>query len=269
VELVDVFRSGLWIPESPASSWIAVGISVFILVGVIYIKRIFNLQKKIDQLKKENESRVFSAIIKTEENERLKFSKELHDGLGPLLSSIKMSVSALEASRREPGDKKVLDNIDKLINESVTAIREISNKLSPHILNNFGLLQAVESFTGRLEIQDKLKVRVNSNIRDVRFDYNIEVVLYRVICELINNTITHAEASEVDIDLHYSGGRLTLDYYDNGKGFDSEDAFSIRSGMGYSNIQSRIKSINGTLKVVSNIAEGVCINIVINTDTHE
>ncbi len=269
VDLADVWRSGLWITGSPVSTWTAVAISVFILVGVIYIKRIFNLQKRIDDLKKQSESRVLSAIIKTEENERLKFSKELHDGLGPLLSSIKMSISALEAGSREPADKKILDNTSKLIDESVATIKEISNKLSPHILNNFGLLKAVRSFIDRIETPGNLQIKVNSNIEDTRFDYNIEVVLYRIICELINNTVKHADASEINVDLYYNDNRLTLDYFDNGKGFDTEKVLSLQPGMGYSNIQSRIKSINGTLDVVSNEDEGVCINVAIKTGKHE
>ncbi|HER07517.1 MAG TPA: sensor histidine kinase [Bacteroides sp.] len=269
VELADVWRSGLWIPESPVSTWMSVAISVFILIGVIYIKRIFNLQKRIDDLKRENESRVLSAIIKTEEKERLKFSKELHDGLGPLLSSIKMSLSALEAGTREPGDRKILDNTGKLIDESVSTIKEISNKLSPHILNNFGLLRAVRSFIDRIETPADLQIRVNSNIEETRFDYNIEVVLYRIICELINNTVKHADATEINVDLYYDENRLTLDYFDNGKGFDTEKVLNLQPGMGYSNIQSRIKSINGKLDVISNVDEGVCVKIAIKTVHHE
>ena len=219
IELMHVLRSDQLVIESAVNSWMAVAISIFILAGLIFIKRIFNLQKKIDDLQKENEVKVLSAILKTEEDERLKFAKELHDGLGPLLSSIKMAVSSLSPGRIEPGSRKILDNTNKLIDESVSVIKEISNKLSPHVLNHFGLLKAIDSFIERLEFPDTLSINVNSNLKDIRFDNNIEVVLYLIVCELINNTINHACAIKVNIYLYYDKTMLTLDYYDNWKCF--------------------------------------------------
>jgi len=269
IELMHVLQSEQLVLESAVNSWMAVAISIFILTGLIFIKRIFNLQKKIDDLQKENEVKVLSAILKTEEDERLKFAKELHDGLGPLLSSIKMAVSSLSPGKIEAGTRKILDNTNKLIDESVSVIKEISNKLSPHVLNHFGLLKAINAFIDRLEFPNSLSINVNSNIEDIRFDNNIEVVLYRIVCELINNTINHAGASEVNIDLYYDNTRLTLDYYDNGKGFDAEKVLPLQTGMGYSNIRSRITSINGKLKIISQPNKGVCISIAITTGKHE
>jgi len=268
LELMKVFQSGSGILESPLSSWLAVGISALIVVGLIFIKRIFNLQKRIDELKIENEARVLSAILKTEESERQKFAKELHDGLGPLLSSIKMSVSALVPGETDPGHMKILDNTGKLIDESVNTIKEISNKLSPHVLNHFGLLRALNWFVDRIAAAHVLSLKVNSNTEGLRFDTSIEVVLYRVVCELINNTINHAQATEVNIDLYHERGILTFDYYDNGQGFDPEEVLHLEPGMGYSNIQSRIKSIHGTLKVISQPDKGVCISVAIKTAAH-
>jgi len=269
LELLKVLESGFMLVERPFASWSAVAISVFILIGVIYIQRIFKIQRQIDQMKYENEAKVLSAIIKTEETERQKFAKELHDGMGPLLSSIKMSLSALVPDKNHKGNSDILVNTNKLIDESLSAIKEISNKLSPHILNNFGLQRAVKSFIERLESTNKLHIKVNSNIEDIRFDYNIEVVLYRIVCELITNTINHSGATEANIDLNYDHNHLTLDYFDNGKGFDTEKVLSSDTGMGFSNIQSRIKSINGTLNVISNPEEGVFISVAIKTRKHD
>jgi signal transduction histidine kinase len=266
IELMEVMHSDSGIPESPVASWMAVGISLLIVVGLSFIRRIFNLQKRIDNMKRENEARVLSAILNTEEAERQKFAKELHDGLGPLLSSIKMAVSAMAPDEAETANRKILDNTGKLIDESITTIKEISNKLSPHVLNHFGVLKAVNSFIDRIEIPNSLSFKVNSNMENTRFDSNTEVVLYRVVSELVNNTITHADATEVNIDLFYDGETITLDYYDNGKGFDAEEVLHLGGGMGYSNIQSRIKSINGTLGVLSQPRQGVCIIVTITCE---
>jgi signal transduction histidine kinase len=239
------------------------------LLGVIYIRRIFNLQKRIDEMKRANETRVLSAIIRTEETERQKFAKELHDGLGPLLASIKMAISALVTDKTEPGHRKILENTGKLIDESVTTIKEISNKLSPHMLINFGLLKAVQAFINRLELPGTPALKLNSNLKDTRFDYNIEVVMYRIICELVTNTLQHAGATEVNIDLYHEQDLLKLDYFDNGKGFDPDVVLGNQTGMGYSNIQSRIRSLGGTIKVISQNNEGVCFSIAINTSRNE
>ena len=244
------------------SSWIGVLISVIMLFSLIFIKRIFNIQKQIDELRKQNEARVLSAIIKTEENERQHFAKELHDGLGPLLSSVKMAISAINSGTKN--NPKVMVNAEKLIDESILSLKEVSNKLSPHILNNFGLLKAVNSFISKLKLLDSPKIHLNTNIEDRRFAYNIEVVLYRVLCELISNSLKHAEANNIYIDLLSKENSILLNYLDDGIGFNLNRNIEEQMGLGYSNISSRIKSLNGNFDLFSQPGEGIRISITIN-----
>jgi len=136
----------------------------------------------------------------------------------------------------------VLVNAEKLIDESITTLKDISNKLSPHILINFGLLKAVKSFINRLQIIGDPILKFNSNIDDKRFAYNIEVVLYRVIGELVSNTLKHAGAHNVYIDLMTDEKNISLKYIDDGIGFDVGREEKNLTGMGYSNIKSRIKA---------------------------
>lgn len=244
------------------STWTGVLISILMLGSLIFIKHIFNIQKRMEELRKENESRVLSAIVRTEENERLNFSKELHDGLGPLLSSVKMAISACGRSDQQVNEK-VLANAEKLIDESITSLKEISNNLSPHILNNFGLKKAVRSFISKLPVIENLRINFDTNIDDQRFTYNVEVVLYRVICELITNSLKHAEAKNVFISLMSDNNTITLDYLDDGVGFDGDMIELSNKGMGFSNIKSRIKSLNGTIEIYARQNEGVRFNIMI------
>jgi signal transduction histidine kinase len=260
-ELSDIFDPSNITRQVRWDNWIAFLISIFMLVGVIFIKRIFNFQKQLDDLRKYNESKVLSAIIKTEENERQKFAKELHDGMGPLLSSIKMAISALSRSKTSENEKKIVENTAKLIDESLVSLKEISNKLSPHILNNFGLLKAIQSFISKLSTDESPQITLNSNIENKRYDYNVEVVLYRVVCELITNTIKHALATTISIDIFETTTHLSLVYTDNGIGFDNKILSSISKGMGYSNINSRIKSLDGTIEIESKPSEGLCVSI--------
>ncbi|HSG67493.1 MAG TPA: ATP-binding protein [Bacteroidales bacterium] len=261
-EIIQVYDPENEIGSSLLSSWTAVLISVTMLLSLVFIKRIFNIQKQIEELRKQNESRVLSAILRTEEAERQHFANELHDGLGPLLSSVKMAISA-SAYKKTP-DHKVLENAEKLIDESITTLKDISSKLSPHILLNFGLLKAVKSFINKLQIIEKPLIHFNSNLGEGRFSFNVEVVLYRVMCELITNTIKHAEAHNIYIDLMLEDDIITLKYIDDGKGFDVKEAEDNLEGMGYPNTKSRIRSLNGTFGIYSQPGEGVRVDISIS-----
>ncbi|MHC1776011.1 MAG: sensor histidine kinase [Lentimicrobium sp.] len=245
------------------STWTGVLISILMLGSLIFIKRIFNIQKRMDELRKENESRVLSAIVRTEENERLNFSKELHDGLGPLLSSVKMAISASRRNEDSKFNDDVMTNAGKLIDESIMSLKEISNKLSPHVLNNFGLKKALRSFISKLPNIETPSINLDTNIEDHRFSYNVEVVLYRVICELISNSLKHSKARNVYISLMVDKQTISMDYLDDGIGFDSSVLEMSDKGMGFANIRSRIKSLNGTFDIYTRQNEGVRVNVVI------
>ncbi len=254
-EILQVYDSHSRLISGFLSSWIGVLISIVMLVSLIFIKRIFNIQKQIDDLRKQNESRILSAILKTEENERQHFSKELHDGLGPLLSAVKMAISTVGDNKSING--QIISNANKLIDESITTLKEISNKLSPHVLKNFGLHKAVKSFINKLSITNNPHIHFNSNIENERFSFNIEVVLYRVVCELISNTLAHANAKNIYIDLMKEDHHLALKYIDDGEGFDEAIIKQEFAGLGYSNIRSRIKSLNGSFTVFTKPGEGI------------
>ena len=248
------------------NSWIGVLVSVVMLVSLSFIKRIFNIQKRFEELKRKNETRVFSAIIRTEENQKQRFAKELHDGLGPLLSSVKMAISSLVKNQDIEKNVKILTNAENLIDESISTVKEISYNLSPHVLNNFGLNKAIKSFINKLQINDLPKIAVNSNITNKRFSYNIETVVYRVICELITNTLIHANARNIYLDIIIDTNTLNIKYMDDGKGFDFTDETKEQYGLGLTNIESRIKSVHGSCKIYSKPGEGFNISIIINTD---
>lgn len=236
--------------------WLAFIISLVLLIGVFYIRKIFQFMKRLDEIRRETENRVLSAVIKTEERERQRFAKELHDGLGPLLSVTKMLVSGLDDQNTPEVNDKIKQNLKQAVDEAIVSIRDISGNISPHILNNFGLKEAVESFIKKLHTARSIDIEFVQNIGNRRFNYNVEVIMYRVACELINNTLRHAEAGKIDIDLHLEGNVLHLDYSDDGIGFDvSREA--TRYGMGLDNMQYRLKSASGNLEILSERGKGM------------
>lgn len=239
-------------------------ISIPICIGSFYIRKIFNVQERIDAIRKENEGLIFSAIIKTEERERQTFAKELHDGLGPILSSVKMVLSALDQKVVQEQNRQILLQSSRAIDEAIITIKEISNKLSPHVLTNFGLEKAIKIFIETVNINKLIDIQIKSNLQQKRFDFTIETVLYRVICELITNTLKHANASKINIFIELKEQQLTVLYSDNGKGFDISNVEF--NGMGLSNIQSRIKSINGNTIFESFSSKGFKAKIYLQTN---
>jgi signal transduction histidine kinase len=237
--------------------WLGVGASFFFAVGVFLIQKIFKYMKTVESEKRDMEKNILNAIIQAEETERKRFAKDLHDGLGPILSTVKMSMSSLTRIEKDDQTKKILHNTDLVIDEAIKSIREISNNLSPHVLNNFGLNKAMRNFINKINLSDTIKINFNSNFENDRFDSNTEVVLYRVICELINNTLKHAGATQIRISLEKQSGVINCNYKDNGKGFDiNEITPSNHTGMGYSNMLTRINSLKGTFEMMAEKGKG-------------
>ena len=204
--------------------------------------------RRVDEIRRESEKWVLAAVIRTEEQERQRFAKELHDGLGPLLSVIKMLVSGLDTNKESEVNEKIKQNLRQAVDEAISGVRDISANISPHILNNFGLKDAVEAFIKRMRQADNFKVYFTTNLEN-----------HRVICELINNTLRHAAASKVTIDLQLEEGILYLEYTDNGIGFDV-NRISGHTGMGLDNMRYRLQSGNGDIEIVSEHGKGMRAN---------
>jgi signal transduction histidine kinase len=237
--------------------WLGVGASFFFAAGVFLIQKIFKYMKTVESEKRDMEKNILNAIIQAEETERKRFAKDLHDGLGPILSTVKMSMSSLTRIEKDDQTKKILRNTDLVIDEAIKSIREISNNLSPHILNNFGLNKAMRNFINKINLSDTIKINFSSNFENDRFDGNTEVVLYRVLCELINNTLKHAGAKQIQISLEKQSDMIICQYKDNGKGFDIDKISpSDHAGMGYSNMLTRINSLKGTFEMMAEKGKG-------------
>jgi signal transduction histidine kinase len=223
--------------------------------------------KRVEDSRRLTEKMFLNTIIQTEEKERKRFAKDLHDGLGPLLSSVKMSVSSLAQMKHDEASREIVENTELVINEAIKSLKEISDNLSPHVLSNFGLVRALNNFINKINIAKTIRINLITELKDERFDANVEVVLYRVICELINNTIKHAHAKKINISLSLADDYLTIIYKDDGKGFDVSKIIEQQggSGMGFSNIYSRINSLKGEINIESENRKGTQVTIKVQT----
>ncbi|HIW65009.1 MAG TPA: ATP-binding protein [Candidatus Alistipes intestinipullorum] len=244
-------------------AYLGIVISICLSIGVMYAHKLF---KYIDRLNRQRtllNKRILTAVLRTEEKARSRFSKELHDGLGPLLSSAKMSLTALSRDEHSAEQREIIENTTYVIDEAIRSLREISNNLSPHVLNDFGLARGVQHFIDRSVAMHDVKIRFTTNLRSERYDSDIEVILYRVICELINNSLKHAACKSINLSLSQNGPELSLDYSDDGRGFNPQAMMDC--GMGLSNISSRINSLGGTFDISSSKGKGMRAAIRINT----
>ncbi len=247
--------------------YLGIVVSVCLSIGVMYAHKLF---KYIDRLNRQRQllnKRILTAVLRTEEKARSRFSKELHDGLGPLLSSARMSLSALARDERSPEQKVIIDNTTYVIDEAIRSLREISNNLSPHVLNDFGLARGERNFIDKSAAMHDVKIRFTTNLRSERFDTDVEVILYRVICELITNSLKHAACSSINLSLSQNGSELALDYTDDGRGFNPQAMMDC--GMGLSNISSRINSLGGVFDIASAKGRGMRAAIRVNTQEEQ
>jgi signal transduction histidine kinase len=204
----------------------------------------------------EAEKKLVFNSIEIEERERNRYSRELHDGLGPLLSTIKMYMQSLSESREADKVKFIASESERNIKLAIQTMREVAYGLSPFHLSNFGYVNAVLEFTKSINKMHQLEIdfRYNSN---TRFNEYYEIILYRITTELINNTLKHANATHAEIAFNYSFEKknITLVYHDNGRGFDVS-CNEVKKGMGLVNIRQRIEILDGSFRIVSDIGKG-------------
>ncbi len=148
------------------------------------------------------------------------------------------------------------------MDEAVKTVKEISNNLSSHILKNFGFLEAINSFAEKIETNYPIKILLELK-ENMDISETIQIILYRVLVELINNTLKYAYASEIKIKLNTVSGKISIIYSDNGQGFNVEKEMVSGKGMGLHNIHSRIKSLGGTISMKSSEGQGTLVEILI------
>lgn len=244
------------------NSWLGVLISLLMLVGMFYVKKVLNHMFRLEEARAAADKKLLATVILTEEKERRRLAKELHDGMGPLLSSVKMAVSALISDNHAGVRSEIIKNAMLSVDESINTLKEISHNLSPHVLDNFGLNSAIKSFIDKLEQTGKIKFEFRTNINNRRYPDSVEIIFYRAICELINNTLKHANAKKALISLDEEDNKLKLLYQDDGKGFDHEKLITDQNpGMGLNNIRSRINSLNGKFDILSWPDEGIIVSV--------
>ena len=200
-------------------------------------------------------------IIEAEEKERKRISGDLHDGLGQLLSAVKMNTEVLVEKYLD--DKEEARNLGQkllaMADESCVEVRSIAHQMTPNALLKSGLVSAVRDFIHQIPA-DRIKVSLETVGLNERLESSIETVLYRVIQESVNNVVKHANASRIDISLVAELDEISVTIEDNGKGFDVNDSSNFE-GIGLKNMQTRVEYLKGTFDISSVMGKGTSIAI--------
>lgn len=198
------------------------------------------------------------AIIEAEENERQRMSSNLHDGLGQLLSATKMNLEAFENrfSSNEK-DKESFNRIIFLVDESIKEMRGVTHQMMPGAFIRFGLSGALKNLIDKID-SDSLEINLNIEGLSKDQDHNIQIVLYRIFQECINNVIKHAKATKLYISLMQDDESINATIEDNGIGFDVAE-ISDKNGIGLENIRTRVNFLKGILDISSAKGKGTLI----------
>lgn len=250
--------------KSNVIKWsLALGIVLVILVSYLFYNSYKLKQKSIlnaELLRQQEENS--KAIIDAEERERARIARDLHDGIGQQLSAAKLNLVALKSLVNTSKHEEIIlfENASGLIDEAVNEVRSVSHNMMTNSLIKHGLISAVRDFINKLNQSAGLKIHIETFGIDERLDATVEMILFRVLQELVNNILKHAHATEVSIQFVKHENELSLIVEDNGVGFDTKNQENFE-GIGLKNIQSRINYIHGKVYFDSYLTKGTTVNI--------
>lgn len=238
--------------------WLIFGGILFLtsLISAFFIYRNYQ-HKQEKRLQKEiflQQELATKSLFEGEQNERIRIARDLHDSVGQMLSLVKMNLSSQEQNPEN-------ENIQGLVDKTISEVRNISHNLIPEELN-FGIFPALENLSDKVNASSKTKMELHipEEIRLIKFQKQNELSIYRIVQEVINNMIKHADASSIDLSIRKLEKSLIINIKDNGKGLD-DDSITNSSGIGWKNINARVHMMDGKIKIESEKLAGTQIEI--------
>lgn len=242
-------------------------ILVLILVLILISYRSYKLKQQAEEQKNQQETdrKLLNTIIDTEYKERKRFAEDLHDGLGVLLSTVRLYINELRHAKTDKKREDIITQSNNMLDEAIKNARNISNNIMPAALKKNGLEYTLRSFCDKINLSGKINITISSVNFNNRLNDTYEINLFRILTELINNTLKHAMASKIKIGFTVKGNKLFVTYKDNGKGFNYEKTMaSNKKGLGLINTFNRIKSMDGKYELKSSEGSGFFVGIELN-----
>jgi two-component system NarL family sensor kinase len=235
------------------SSIIAIAILVLVLFRQKARKNRVITDQQIRQLQEEKKLLAARFLVEGQEKERKRIAQELHDGLGVLLSVTKMQFSQIASYSIElqPMIAKAVSFLDQASGD----VRRISHNMMPGLLTKMGLFEALEDLFENITDSHKIEAKIEIQGNRDRLPENKEIMLYRVVQEMVNNTLKYAEATKIELQIETLSDQVKIHYTDNGKGFTVNDGH-VKDSLGLKSIKSRVRFLDGKIKLDSAPGKG-------------
>jgi signal transduction histidine kinase len=237
---------------------------IIILFVVIYQRKLLRQQREHKQSKETHQLELLQATLDSQEKERDRIGRELHDGVGVLLSTARMYLQHWEEEGKT-GKKTVGKRIDEMLIETIESVRRVSSDLRPVVLETLGLAEAISDLTRAIDNSSSIDIEFKDSYA-YRLAQKDELHIYRVVQELLTNGLRHSEATKIHLEMSSHLHLFSLSYQDNGKGMSKN--LIEKKGLGLKNMESRINALKGKWAIKNSPDGGVLINIQIENNGH-
>lgn len=238
---------------------------IIILFVVVYQRKMLKQERRHKAAEKAHQLELLQATIESQEVERDRIGRELHDGVGVMLSTTLMYLDHWKEEDEE-GKEKTSRRVDELLHETIDSVRRVSADLRPVVLETFGLAEAISDLTTTVANASGLEISFKAAY-DHPLSQPHELNIYRVVQELLTNALRHAKATKISLEMTAEADRFFFKYEDNGKGISKNRM--AQKGLGLKNIESRVNALNGTLQLSSPSEGGVLITIDIKQNEND
>ncbi len=236
------------------------GLFAVAVIGLLFYRNSRNKQllqqKQIESLQQEKQLMATEAVLKGEEQERARLARDLHDGLGGMLSGIKFSLNNIKGNLSMSTENAVsLDKSIEMLNSSIQEMRRVAHNMMPEALVKFGLDTALNDFCQELRQSSTVNITYQSiGLAHIPLPENIPVAVYRIVQELVNNSLKHAQAENILVQLAVHSTTLSITVEDDGVGLQTGQHSG--TGIGMQNIRNRVDLLNGSFDIQSEPGKG-------------
>lgn len=255
-------------------NYVLVGGAAALLIILALFFRNYHSSKKIQQqriseLETEKQLLATQSLLNGQEQERSRLARDLHDGLGGMLSGVKLQLGSMKGNLIMTASNSIaFDMALNKLDESISEMRRVAHNMMPETLIKMGLKQSLSDYCDSLSNQQSFTINCEIHGLDQRMENTAEVVIYRIVQELVNNAVKHSEASAILVQVMQQDGKLvTITVEDNGKGFDMSQV-NIRESAGIRNVQSRVNFLKGVMDIKSIPGRGTSVYIECNATIH-
>ncbi len=234
---------------------LAIALVIFI---IFHQRKVIRYQMTMQEMESEQQKILLRASIKLQEEERQRIAADLHDDAGPLLATARLYLTENMVNQDKATQLQSIFNAKQIIDETIQLIRNISHSLMPPTLKNFGLESAVNDFFQKINGAGSLNVNCRFHDYKIRLRPEKELLVFRVIQELINNILKHSNSSFIHLTEHGSDDAIIIRLHHDGRGLTHEDFIKLsksNGGLGLKNIQSRLKVIHGDILFEQDVSE--------------